>query len=546
MLMQGARPLTCKNMNDPEFSRLMAASAVLLQYEDWPAARGLLLRALLLAETEVGSHHPSLLPVLEPLIRCHGEEGDHHAAEELRHRAITISLNSKIAKGRERADLYNDYASAETLFTEALLAAESHFGRRHRETATVLTNLGSCVRSQGRFHKALELIDEGLSVRRDILGANHPNTAQSLCEKGKTLRMAGKFKEAEAPLLESLRIRKLALGCDHPEVAESVNALAGLYREQGRFEEALPLAQEALSIRTDSLGPDHELTAASKNNLALVLLRERTPKRANREPKSKPIKRNFLPHLKALLFSLPLLLLPPLLLFLPPTVRNFVLLSLCALMSLIVSVMTFVYLVKGRSWDDQMRRVFNRLKAAMREDEERTNLGMLIPHQEGVTLDAANARKMRYQDPLILNHLSGMSREAAAELSAHIGRLELNGLSSLPSKIARPLRKHRGTLLLNGVRELSVAAAAHIARHLGDLYLDGISELTPELASHLCVHKGGMLSLNGVKYVGDEVAELIVQHRGRVRLGGIKMATPKALQILRTGNFILPEGLGEL
>jgi tetratricopeptide (TPR) repeat protein len=554
-------------MTDAEFSKLMAAATLLVSEQQWQRARDHLERALALVAKEHGADHPNLLPVLDPLVQCCEKLGDKRAAEDYRDRAITLTIASRLARGRVQATQFNDYKTAEQLFLEALNAAEPHFGRRHRETATVLTNYGSCLRSQGRFHKALGYLEEGLDIRKDLLGPEHIHTAQSYCEVGKTYRMTGRFKEAEHLLLESLRIRTKELGPRHPDVADSLNGLAGLYRELGRYDEARPLADDALRIRQEALGPDHELTAASKNNLALILARDRTPSAGNgqaaklpktEEPPAVVVASAKRPAREPLRISGSLIALPLAIVvlgagvyFAPASIRGLLALTAVGILAAIVGLMTLVMVVYDRSWDEQLRSVAIWLRRTMREKDEPVvddskGLGTQVAADRFaleddaklVQLDAPNARRLARQDPLVLNHVRAISESAAYELSRQRGRLELNGLVNFPSKLARPLKSHEGMLFLNGVQQLSEAAAAHIARHRGDLHLDGLFEVSPEAAKHLAVHKPGLLSLTGLRTLDEAAATALAKHRGRVLLTGLRLVSNRTRQILQSSSMV--------
>ena len=555
-------------MVNPDFSRLMAAATVQIQDQQWEKARQCLERALSLVAKEHGPDHQTAIPVLDPLTLCCEQLGDKRAAEEYRDQAITITIRSRLARGKIRANQFQDYKEAEQLFLEALNAAESHFGRRHRETATVLTNYGVCLRSQGRFHKAMGYLEEGLDIRKDVLGPEHIHTAQSYCEVGKTYRMTGRYKEAEHLLLTSLRIRTKELGPRHADVAESLSGLAGLYRELGRYDEARPLAEDALRIRTEALGPNHELTAASKNNLALILARDRTPARGaspvteampvvTDDSRSRRASSNTKPaeFLRAAGIAAAILagfgVVGVGVYFVPASIRLTLLLVAGGVIGAIAVVMSAGSLFFDRSWDEQLRLALVWLRRSLAERDNRTvddrkALGTgasvdrfaLEDDAQIVQLDATNARRLARTDPLVLNHVRGISEGAAYELSRQNGRLELNALLNFPSKLARPLRSHQGSLFLNGVQQLSDAAAAHIARHHGDLHLDGLFELSPEAAKHLAKHRPGLLSLGGLRTLEEAAATALTRHKGRIQLPGLRLVSARTKTILLSSSMI--------
>ena len=88
----------------------------------------------------------------------------------------------------------------------------------------------------------------------------------------------------------------------------------------------------------------------------------------------------------------------------------------------------------------------------------------------------AHTRRDSYSKELILDHLTGLSPEAAAVLATHEGKLSLNGLTTLSPEAAETLAKHGDediVLSLNGLTTLSLEAAGKFLSHRGCLSLDG-------------------------------------------------------------------------
>ncbi len=194
--------------------------------------------------------------------------GRHRQADAALQEATRIRLKRLRGAGRS-LEQQQKYAEAEKLFRNALNICEQAYGPDHRETATCLDNLATCLRKQSRFVDAVTYCSAAKGIRERVLGDSHSHTATSYCNLGFLYRSLGRYDEAQTLLAKSLKSREKRLGPDHPLVAESLDRLAALCRDLGRFEEAAQLCERGLRIREEALGPGHPLTAASLNNLAL-------------------------------------------------------------------------------------------------------------------------------------------------------------------------------------------------------------------------------------------------------------------------------------
>jgi tetratricopeptide (TPR) repeat protein len=565
--------------NGSTYSQLAGAAAVQMADGRWNEARECLTQALraIPGKPHTPEHRKARISVHDKLAECCRQLGDRATAEQHQQESDLLRLLNKSARARS-LDKLQDYLAAEKLHREALEIACRRLGTRHRETATVLTNLGTNIRLQGKPQTAIRHLQQGLQIRQEVLGADHLHTAQSYLEFGRTLRLLDRLPEAEEHVEKALKIRARDLGPESLDAAECYDALAGIHRVRGNFDVANSLCRKALAIREKSLGPDHEFTAASKHNLALIMERDRGPRSMPRRPANQPPAESGPADVK----STPAVpaksrgksiagpvLWTTFLTFLvfaaagwaafsgPEIVRSLLFWTFVTVAVLGLAVMTVVQISTDRDWDSQLRWLLNTARKSFQNSSERliddeTMLGgKSDPHGRSigdpakiVQLEAADARVLSRQNPLILNHVRQLSEAASRELARQTGRLELNGLVNLPSKLARPLRKHIGQLFLNGVQELSLPAAAHIARHAGDLHLDGLLELPPEAAEHFAHHRDGLLSLKGLRTISPEASSWLIKHRHFVYLTGLKprLVPERSVEILRTNRKIL---LGE-
>ncbi len=125
--------------------------------------------------------------------------------------------------------------------------------------------------------------------------------------------------------------------------------------------------------------------------------------------------------------------------------------------------------------------------------------------------DAIIHRGDRAASVLRFTHLPELNLAAASGLSKHDGILVLNGLTILPPDIAAELAKHKGTLVLNGLKTLSVESAAALSSSSGEIALKGLSKLSPEVAEALSKHTQ-KIYLDGSTEISEAALRVIRKH----------------------------------
>lgn len=574
-------------MPDTLFSSQIARATLLQAEGDHEAALESLRDAVDRAHAEYGSDDKRVAAALEQQVEVLRALGRDRQADDALQRATTIRLKATRHSGRV-LEAEQKYAEAERLFREALEISEKAYGPEHRETATCLDNLATCLRKQGRYIDAVTFCSRSLSIREAVLGRKHAHTAASYCNLGFLYRTLGRYDEAHSLLTKSLTIREQALGTDHPYVAESLDRLAGLCRDLGRYEEAARLCERGLQIRRETLGDDHPLTAASLNNLALSR-EERivdgatfhratdTDQAASRGATAAPSEDGssssnrtsdrrkeargeehalesgaWWHTLVRSRLAAGLLLgvagaavafwLLPIAGFVAAAVVIAVgaasLLQVISFESLLVKLRGFLHTTFVRESASARDRVF----LGELGDSQSLELGKDAARN---VLTGRHAKALARLDHVDLDHVSVLTLAAADELARHRGTLRLNGIKAVRSKLARPLGEHAGCLQLNGATLVTPSATAYLCRHVGDLHLNGLTEITPEHAEHLARHTGG-LQLNGLRTLDEETASWLIRHKGRLTLLGLRLVSRQSVRLLRTNDTVeLPAELGE-
>jgi serine/threonine-protein kinase len=144
----------------PDVALALKEMASVLQSPQRPdrrleAAEALLIEALALQRSLLGSGHPE-----------------------------TINTLNSLAMVRYWA---GELADAERGIREVLQGWQKTLGEGHRFTLTALTTLGGILREQGRYREAEPLVRRALALRQKVLGASHGDVANSWAHLGHVL-----------------------------------------------------------------------------------------------------------------------------------------------------------------------------------------------------------------------------------------------------------------------------------------------------------------------------------------------------------------------
>ena len=90
-------------------------------------------------------------------------------------------------------------------------------GNTHPDTHTSISNLGRLCWTKGDFAAAELLLREALVARRETLGNRHPSTLNSIQNLEVLLWVKGKYEEAAPLCRELLQARRETLGSWHPD-----------------------------------------------------------------------------------------------------------------------------------------------------------------------------------------------------------------------------------------------------------------------------------------------------------------------------------------
>lgn len=116
------------------------------------------------------------------------------------------------------------------------------------QLTTLLNNLGLQYQQLGEYDKAVETLEEALSLRSALFGAGHPKNGALHLNIGNTLTRGTKPEEAEPHFDRAIELMTMGYGEDHVELSRPYISRGVVRKKQGRFEEARADYEHALSL----------------------------------------------------------------------------------------------------------------------------------------------------------------------------------------------------------------------------------------------------------------------------------------------------------
>ena len=164
----------------------------------------------------------------------------------------------------------------------------SLWGKNHKNTLSIMEQLGQLYFQQGEFQKAHEKFKDCWTSRKQVLGSEDPLTLVAMDKLASTHHsLASNFKrqdehhDAEKNLDEAKRLymecyekRLKILGEHHKDTLESLNNLAAYYYKVEDYQESRRLYEDCLPKRQGVLGENHPDTLITLNNLALLYMKQ--------------------------------------------------------------------------------------------------------------------------------------------------------------------------------------------------------------------------------------------------------------------------------
>ena len=170
----------------------------------------------------------------------------------------------------EQALSAREYDQAETQF-QAALDQTAGFALNDPRKAKTLVHMARLYRAQGDFAKPETIYRDALAAAEEAHGPATYEYARYLHEIGGYYHARRKYDFAEEYYKKAFALRVKTLGREHVDVAQSINDLGVLYENQARLNKSEIYFPHALSIREKLLGSDHLDTVTTAEHFARLL-----------------------------------------------------------------------------------------------------------------------------------------------------------------------------------------------------------------------------------------------------------------------------------
>ncbi len=161
-----------------------------------------------------------------------------------------------------------EYDKALQILDQVLTIRVRHFGSDHPKVADTYTNLGLAYLEKGDVGKAHRFFKQVLSIRSTHLPDLHSGLALSHLNLGNSYYLMSQIPEAKTAYIQSLSIYERIYSSAHPAVANAYTGWGNCLWKERRFAEAAENHKQALAIYKQYFGQDHIKISRSHNNLA--------------------------------------------------------------------------------------------------------------------------------------------------------------------------------------------------------------------------------------------------------------------------------------
>ncbi|HYX42413.1 MAG TPA: tetratricopeptide repeat protein, partial [Pyrinomonadaceae bacterium] len=254
------------------------------------AARPRVMRALEIAERELGLKHPGVPILLQNIVELgkrFDDRADYAAAELLYLRALDLTEKLRGPQTTETATLTNllgnlylnkgDYPHAEQFLARTLSIREHALAPTDPLISITLNNLGGLYGQLHDYERAEQFYQRAMTISVQARGADNPDVPTFLNNLGTIYQARGQHAEALRLFARALALTEKFSGADSPDVALQLNNAADSHIALGEYAQARALLQRALTINERQLGAQHPYVATVLNNLsALAVLQGNT------------------------------------------------------------------------------------------------------------------------------------------------------------------------------------------------------------------------------------------------------------------------------
>jgi tetratricopeptide (TPR) repeat protein len=234
------------------------------------------------AEASLGPAAPETVGAMGDLARVHEERGQIEEAERVLRDALEAARGGALPETdplmltlvhnlSTNLKTQGKFSEAEPMARQSLEARRRAFGERHPQTLYSMNNLATTLVRMNQTAEAEQLLAECYAARAQVLGPEHPSTMTAAQNLASIYVQSGRLDEAEPLMRESLRVWERDLGETNNKTLVAMNGLAYLLEERGRLEEAEALYRRVVDLTARSVGRNHPESFGPLNNLAMLL-----------------------------------------------------------------------------------------------------------------------------------------------------------------------------------------------------------------------------------------------------------------------------------
>ncbi len=160
------------------------------------------------------------------------------------------------------------YEEAKRVLEELIPTLPKETQWQRYQLTTLLNNLGLQYQELGEYDKAVEMLEEALSIRSELFGADHPKIGGLHLNIGNSLVRGAKLADAEPHFDRAIELMTQGYGKEHVELSRPYISRGVVRKKQGRFEEARADYEHALTLLEGKNSPAQEaMVLANLGNL---------------------------------------------------------------------------------------------------------------------------------------------------------------------------------------------------------------------------------------------------------------------------------------
>lgn len=200
-------------------------------------------------------------------------------------REIIAAQALEMVTDRFPEGFFESWPTCRTYFPHAEAVLRSSAGEIHGTSlhaqASLLLNMSTFLRMQGRYEASEQKAVESMQVFERLYGSEHPDTLYAIASYANTIHRRGKYQDAMLLQRQILKSREKVLGIGHQATLESLNALGSDLQALGQYREAeeihrreLVEKQKLLDEQPEDITIQRDVLLAMKN-VASVLSNQR-------------------------------------------------------------------------------------------------------------------------------------------------------------------------------------------------------------------------------------------------------------------------------